>query len=160
MWNNIQEAFPEYQVINSGFGGSKSSDLLRYTNELILKYKPKKVFIYEGDNDIAAKVKTEDILNNTLAIINRIKAKDPKTEVVLISAKPSIARWGQRTKFKKLNRGFERLCKRDDTISYANVWDPMLHKNRVRRDIFLKDGLHMNSKGYDLWLSVIKKHVK
>ncbi|MEJ1223438.1 GDSL-type esterase/lipase family protein [Sediminicola sp. 1XM1-17] len=160
MWNNIQEAFPEYQVINSGFGGSTSSDLLRYSNELILQYRPQKVFIYEGDNDIAAKVQTEDILNNTLAIINRIKARDSKTEIVLISAKPSIARWSQRTQFKKLNRGFERLSKRDDTISYANVWDPMLQNNRVRRDIFLRDGLHMNSKGYELWLSVIKKHVK
>ena len=159
MWNNIQNAFPEYQVVNSGFGGSMSADLLRYTNELILEYKPKKVFIYEGDNDIAAKVRTEKILENTIAIIDRIKAKDPKTEIVLISAKPSIARWGHRNKYKRLNRGLERLSKRDDTISYANVWDPMVDNNKVRRDIFLSDGLHMNSKGYDLWLSVIKEHV-
>ncbi|MFT4831648.1 MAG: lysophospholipase L1-like esterase [Psychroserpens sp.] len=160
MWNNIQDAFPEYQVINSGFGGSMSSDLLIYTNELILKYKPKKVFIYEGDNDIVAKVQTRDILENTRAIINRINAKDPKTEIVLISAKPSIARWGYRNKYKRLNRGFLRLSKKDDTISYANVWEPMLYKNKVRHDLFREDGLHMNSKGYDLWLSVIKDHVK
>ncbi|ALM09210.1 G-D-S-L family lipolytic protein [Sediminicola sp. YIK13] len=159
MWDNIQKAFPEYQVVNSGFGGSKSSDLLRYTNELILEYKPKKVFIYEGDNDIAAHVRTVKILENTIAIIDRIKAKDPKTEIVLISAKPSLARWGHRNKYKRLNRGLERLSKRDDTISYANVWDTMLYNNKVRRDIFLSDGLHMNSKGYDLWLSVIKEHV-
>ncbi|MEB8329676.1 GDSL-type esterase/lipase family protein [Flavobacteriaceae bacterium KMM 6897] len=159
MWNNIQDAFPEYQVINSGFGGSMSSDLLIYTNDLILKYKPKKVFIYEGDNDIVAKVQTEDIIENTRAIINRIKAYDPNTEIVLISAKPSIARWDHRNKYKRLNRGFEQLSKNDDTISYANVWEPMLYNNRVRPDIFLKDGLHMNSKGYDLWLSVIKDHV-
>lgn len=159
MWNNIQDAFPKYQIINSGFGGSMSSDLLKYTNDLILKYKPKKVFIYEGDNDIVAKVKTKDILENTKAIIDRIKAYDPKTEIVLISAKPSIARWGHRNKYKRLNRGFEQLSKNDNTISYANVWEPMLYKNRVRSDIFLKDGLHMNSKGYDLWLSVIKDHV-
>jgi lysophospholipase L1-like esterase len=160
MWTNINDAFPEYQVINSGFGGSKSSDLLLYTNELILKYKPKKVFIYEGDNDIVAKVQTKDILKNTRAIIDRIKANDPKTEIILISAKPSIARWRQRNKYKKLNRGFEQLSKRDYTIRYANVWDAMLNKNKVRRDIFLRDGLHMNSKGYDLWLSVIMEHVK
>ena len=159
MWNNIQDAFPEYQVVNSGFGGSMSADLLRYTNELILEYKPKKVFIYEGDNDIVAQVQTEDILENTMAIIDRIKAKDPNTEIVLISAKPSIARWSHRNKYKRLNRAFERLSKRDDTISFANVWDPMVYNNRVRRDIFLTDGLHMNSKGYDLWLSVIKEHL-
>lgn len=160
MWHNIQDAFPEYQVVNSGFGGSMSSDLLRYTNELILKYNPKKVFIYEGDNDIVAKVQTEDILQNTMAIINQIQARNPKTEIVLISAKPSIARWTHRNKYKKLNRGFERLSKKDDTISYANVWDAMLFNNRVRSDIFLRDGLHMNSKGYELWLSVIKEHIK
>lgn len=160
LWTNINDAFPEYQVINSGFGGSKSSDLLLYTNELILKYKPKKVFIYEGDNDIEAKVRIKDILENTVAIIDRIKAKDPKTEIILISAKPSIARWRHRNKYKRLNREFEQLSKRDNTISFANVWDPMLYKNRIRNDIFLTDGLHMNSKGYDLWLSIISEHIK
>src|SRR5690606_4358215 len=50
MWNGLENKFPAYQIINSGFGGSQASDLLQYQEELIFRFNPKKVFIYEGDN--------------------------------------------------------------------------------------------------------------
>ena len=55
MWKDLQERFPDQQVLNTGFGGSQASDLLYFLDDLVLKYKPKTVFIYEGDNDISAK---------------------------------------------------------------------------------------------------------
>lgn len=58
LWRKLQEEFPNHQIINSGFGGSQASDLLYFIDELILSYNPKKVFIYEGDNDLWAKKKT------------------------------------------------------------------------------------------------------
>ena len=54
-WEDLQERFPENQVLNAGFGGSQASDLLYHLNDLVLRYKPKKVFVYEGDNDIFSK---------------------------------------------------------------------------------------------------------
>ena len=38
------------------------SDLLYYSDSVIIKYKPVRVFIYEGDNDIAAGKKAEDVI--------------------------------------------------------------------------------------------------
>ena len=93
MWKNLESMFPHHQIINSGFGGSQSSDLFRYYNELILQYNPKKVFIYEGDNDIASKKKTKDIIDTTREIIQKIRERNNTTQVVIIAAKPSIARW-------------------------------------------------------------------
>jgi len=48
-WKNINEYFPEHNIINTGFGGSQMSDLLYYSNQLILNFNPSQVFIYEGD---------------------------------------------------------------------------------------------------------------
>ncbi len=62
-WKNLQEIFPEYQIVNSGFGGSQATDLLAYTDELILQYNPKKVFIYEGDNDLNDHKKPKKIIS-------------------------------------------------------------------------------------------------
>ena len=60
MWKSLQEDFPGYPVINRGFGGSHFSDAIYYFNDLILAYNPKKIIIYEGDNDIASdKVQTK-----------------------------------------------------------------------------------------------------
>ena len=40
MWEDVQERFPEHNVINNGFGGSQFSDLLFFYDELITKQTP------------------------------------------------------------------------------------------------------------------------
>ncbi|WP_297703463.1 GDSL-type esterase/lipase family protein [uncultured Eudoraea sp.] len=92
-WKNLQVIFPEYQIVNSGFGGSQATDLLAYTDELILRYNPKKVFIYEGDNDLNDHKKPKKIIYVTKEIIAKIRNYNPGTRIVIISAKPSLARW-------------------------------------------------------------------
>lgn len=159
IWHNVQERFPEHQIVNTGFGGSQASDLLGYTHELILKYKPKKVFIYEGDNDISAGKNSKLILTDILAIIRKIRAQNSATKIVLIAAKPSIARWNLKRNYKKLNRKFRRLCRKDADILYVDVWKPMLDGNQVKQDIFIEDGLHMNAKGYEIWYEAFKDFV-
>ena len=159
MWKNLESMFPDHQIINSGFGGSQSSDLFRYYNELILQYNPTKVFIYEGDNDIASLKKTKDIIKTTREIVHKIREKNNATQVVIIAAKPSLARWNLKRKYIRLNRAFKKLCKEDSAMEFANVWDVMMDGKQVRQDIFIGDGLHMNSKGYDLWFSVIKPYM-
>jgi len=159
-WNNLQELFPSYRVVNSGFGGSQAIDLLSYTNELILEYNPKKVFIYEGDNDLNDLKKPKRIIQVTKEIIAKIRNYIPDARIVIISAKPSLARWHLKRKYKGLNRRFNRLCKKEQDLDYANIWDTMLDGKKLRQDIFIEDGLHMNSKGYELWYQVIKNYVQ
>lgn len=159
MWKDLQDRFPEHQILNTGFGGSQASDLLYFTDDLILRYKPQKVFIYEGDNDIQAKKRPKEVIADMQQIITLIKERDPATEIVLISAKPSISRWKLRGKYKRLNRKFKRLAKKSGHIQFADVWKPMLEGRKLKRDIFIEDGLHMNSAGYDIWYSVLKDYV-
>jgi len=156
LWRDLKEKFPDHQIINSGFGGSQASDLLFFIDELILSYNPKKVFIYEGDNDLWAKKSPTDVLNTTTEIIRRIKAKNASTQVILISAKPSISRWKIRNKYRRLNRKMNRFTKSDPTLFYVDVWKPMLNKRKLKTDIFIEDGLHMNQKGYDIWYDAMK----
>ncbi|MGB5227743.1 MAG: SGNH/GDSL hydrolase family protein [Eudoraea sp.] len=159
-WQNLQELFPDYQIVNSGFGGSQTIDLLSYTNELILQYNPKKVFIYEGDNDLNDRKKPREIISVTKEIITKIKSTIPDIRIVIISAKPSLARWHLKGKYKRLNRKFKHLCKQEENLDYAYIWDIMLNGKKLRQDIFIEDGLHMNSKGYELWYQVIKNYVQ
>lgn len=160
LWDNLEELFPDHQIINSGFGGSQASDLLAYANELILQYNPYKVFIYEGDNDINDKKKPKEIISVTKQIISKIRKTKPSTQIVIISAKPSLARWNLKGKYKRLNRKFKKLCDNESNLYYAYIWDIMLEGKKLKRDIFIEDGLHLNSKGYELWYQVIKNYVQ
>ena len=69
VWNDLQERFPGVQIVNTGFGGSEASDLLAYADDLILRYKPRKVFIYEGDNDLNSNKKPRTVLSDIKNII-------------------------------------------------------------------------------------------
>jgi lysophospholipase L1-like esterase len=159
-WKDIQERFPRQQVLNTGFGGSQFSDLALYLDELILDYRPVKVFIYEGDNDIFSKKRPRNILKTAQKILGQLQQKSPGMEIVLISAKPSISRWKFRGKYRRLNRKLEKLAQETEGIDFVDVWYPMLDKRKVKQDIFVEDGLHMNKKGYDIWYDVIKDYVQ
>lgn len=155
MWKSLEAVFPGHQIVNSGFGGSQATDLLRYEKELIHRFNPKKVFIYEGDNDIVAGKRPKEIIATTQQIISNLKKNDPNVEIILIAAKPSISRWHLKRKYKRLNRQFQRLARNEAGVEYADVWSIMVDGNQVKQDLFIEDGLHMNQKGYNLWFSVI-----
>ena len=160
IWNDLQELFPDHQIVNSGFGGSQASDLVHYAEDLILRFRPKKVFIYEGDNDVSEGKNSKEIMSDISKIISMIRAQDATTEIVLIAAKPSIARWSLKKDYKRLNRKFRKLSRRDVQMNYADVWKPMLSRRKVKEDIFIEDGLHMNAKGYEIWYEALKPYVK
>ncbi|UII78899.1 GDSL-type esterase/lipase family protein [Flagellimonas sp. CMM7] len=159
LWKDLQKRFPEHQILNTGFGGSQSSDLEHYLNELILNYTPTKVFIYEGDNDISAKRKPKAIIGTIERILKDLHQKRPEMEIVLISAKPSISRWHLKGRYKRLNKQLSKLASNSDGVQFADVWNIMLNKRKLKTDLFIADGLHMNVKGYDLWYEVIKNYM-
>ena len=160
MWDNVQSYFPDHNVINNGFGGSQMSDLLYYYEELILKISPHVIFIYEGDNDIADKKRPSGIIKTTKELVGKIKTDLPETEIILISPKPSIRRWDLTPKYERLNRKLSKYCEKTQSLEFADVWSAMLdEEGMVYQDIFLGDGLHMNEKGYDIWVPVLAKYI-
>ena len=159
-WEDLQERFPEKQVLNAGFGGSQASDLLIHLDDLVLRYQPKQVFIYEGDNDIFNKKRPKQVLEDTAQIVEKLKEDREDRAIVLISAKPSLSRWKLKRKYKRLNKKLSNFAKEQDGVEFVDVWNPMLDGRRVMPDIFVEDGLHMNKKGYDIWYTTLKEYVK
>lgn len=160
MWKDVQDYYPGFNIINNGFGGSQFSDLLYFTNELILKPKPDILFIYEGDNDVASNKKAGLIKRQAKELYEKVRKELPEAKIVFISPKPSIARWNLKKKYEKVNRRLEKYCSKNDNLEFADVWNAMLdEKGLVFQDIFIQDGLHMNEKGYDLWGKVIGEYL-
>ncbi len=159
-WKDVQNYFPGYNVINYGFGGSKYSDLLFFYDKLFRKYKPDILFIYEGDNDIAAGTAPAEIAEEAETLIKKLRKDLPETRIVIISAKPSLARWHLKDQYLELNEKLKNLCGKYPDVAYANVWDIMLDREgQPRKDIFIGDGLHMNKKGYELWKKILSGYL-
>lgn len=157
IWESLDEDFPEIKAVNRGFGGSQFSDLLYYIDRVVTCYKPSKIFIYEGDNDIAAKEKARNIVNEAKQVREIIARELPGVPVIFISAKPSIARWKLRKKYLQLNSSLSVYASKTQYTGFVNVWEPALDENgMVLPDIFLEDNLHMNAKGYAIWKKAIE----
>lgn len=161
MWKDVQQRFPEFNIINNGFGGSHFSDLLYFYNQLVTKQTPDILFIYEGDNDVASNKKTREIYKDAKTLAGKLKRDLPSTKVVFISPKPSVARWNLKKDYDKINKKLKKLCEKTNGFAFADMWPAMLDENgMVFTDIFLEDNLHMNKKGYDIWEKVIGEYLK
>lgn len=161
MWKDAADAFPEYNVINNGFGGSHFSDLIHYYDELIRKPEPDILFIYEGDNDIASGKDPREVREEARHLITRIRQDLPDTEVILVGVKPSVSRWEHKNNYKALNRFLKNIASRTPNVSYADMWTAMTDKKgEVYKDIFVGDNLHLNEKGYEIWKEVLGRHLK
>lgn len=159
-WTDVANYFPGSYVINRGFGGSKFEDLLHYADRVIMPYKPAKIFIYEGDNDISAGVDLEVIMKQAKELRNKIAKELPGVPVVFISVKPSVSRWKLKDKYEALNKALKKYAKKEKLTDFADVWTPMLDANgEVFKDIFLKDNLHMKPNGYQIWQKVLQPYL-
>ncbi|HEY6170187.1 MAG TPA: hypothetical protein VI454_19295, partial [Verrucomicrobiae bacterium] len=60
-WTNLSETFPEFQVINRGFGGSQIADSVAFVDRIVIPYHPREIIFYAGGNDINAKKTPEQV---------------------------------------------------------------------------------------------------
>lgn len=158
-WTDIQSYFPNYRVINRGFGGSEFSDLLHYANRVILPYKPSKIFIYEGDNDVASGKSPGLIFSQAVRLREIIRRALPAVPVVFISVKPSIARWHMKDDFLTVNQKLKRYARKKSLTMYADVWTPMLDASGKVLPVFLADDLHMTAEGYKIWQKALSPYM-
>ena len=159
-WPKLDSVFPGQNAINRGFGGSQMSDLLYYLEDIVFKHDPKKIFIYEGDNDLAAGKSVDEIMDDTQQVYDAIRSRLVHTRIYFISAKPSIARWDLKTDYLEFNETLKNWTANQNNTYFIDIWSPMCTSDGgLREDLFIADGLHMNKKGYDIWNKVIAPYV-
>jgi lysophospholipase L1-like esterase len=155
--DSIREDLAPLTVIPRGFGGSNMNDLLYYTDRIVLKYNPRAVLVYEGDNDIAQGISPEKIKDTFIAFVNKVQHTCPDCRIYFISIKPSLARWSLWPEMEKANRMIEGVCNTDKRLNYIDVSSGMLGKDgKPLPGIFIEDGLHMNREGYLIWKQIIR----
>ena len=160
-WEDLENYFPSKNIINTAFGGSQMSDLLFYSDTVIIKYKPIQVFIYEGDNDLSEGEKPDEIIKEAELLFNRIHKELPRTEIVIISAKPSPVRWALKVQYLELNSLYKTMEKDRPYLKYIDLWTPLLGPSgQPRGELFISDSLHINNDGYRIWAKEIKKIMK
>ena len=157
-WNDqAAAALAPLTVIPRGFGGSVMGDVLYHLERVALKYKPRAILIYEGDNDTSYGMPENKILGQLKQIIAKIHDQLPTARIYVMSVKPSILRQNVWSNAEKVNRGYEAIAKNDPLVYHIDSASPFLKANgSVMTDIFVDDNLHLNDMGNLIWGSTIR----
>jgi lysophospholipase L1-like esterase len=159
MWQTA-ESFPDLPVINRGFGGSHASDVNHFAERIVLKYAPRMIVFYAGDNDIADGKLPQQVFDDFREFVALVRERLPETRIVYLPIKPSLARWPLWPKMQAANALAADFIRRDSQLNYVDTATPMLGANgEPRRELFLEDGLHMNAAGYRLWSEVLRGYL-
>jgi lysophospholipase L1-like esterase len=161
MWKSLEQDFEGYPVYNLGFGGSHTSDVLYYFQDLVLPYKPSLIIFYEGDNDLASGKSPSEVFSEFKTFHQWVRRDLAGTKIGFISVKPSPSRWNLKNEYKKLNERILSYSRKKADIFFIDVCKPMMGENgKPQPGLFLSDSLHMNEKGYDLWEKQVRPFIE
>jgi lysophospholipase L1-like esterase len=151
------EAFPDLNVINRGFGGSVTSDALLFADRVVIKHKPRIVVFYEGDNDLASDMTPQEVFLDIETFFRKVHRDSPDTKIIFVAIKPSIARWNLIDKIRETNKLVRDSIVDQPYIHFLDVEPVMLGADgKPKQELFMADGLHLNQAGYDLWNELIR----
>jgi lysophospholipase L1-like esterase len=156
LWPTFKD-FPKYPIINRGFGGSHISDVNFFYDQLVLKYHPRVIVFYAGDNDIAAGKSVEQVYEDYLEFLGKILNDLPHIKIIYIPIKPSTSRWRFWPQMKEVNTLVEQLHKKSEQLYYIDTATALLDSSGNPESLlFIEDGLHLNEAGYALWKSLLE----
>jgi lysophospholipase L1-like esterase len=156
MWETLAADFPDVTVLNRGFGGSQVRDAVWYADEVALRYRPRQIVLYAGDNDVSEGRSAAQVLADTEAFVARIRSVQPGTPIALLGIKPSPSRAHLLGVQRAANDALRTWAATQRNVAYIDVFTPMLDADGIpREDLFIADRLHMNAAGYVLWRDII-----
>lgn len=157
-WHSaIEEDLAPLTVIPRGFGGSNMNDVLHFADRIVIPYRPRAILLYEGDNDTAAGIPHERILDTFHQFVAKVREELPECRIYVLSIKPSIARWNIWPQVQEMNQRFREASQNDPLLSYVDVTQSMLNRDgEPRPSFFVEDDLHMTRLGYEAWSKDIR----
>lgn len=161
MWSRLAGDMSPVPVLNRGFGGSSTPEVLAVFDRIVKPYEPRVIVYYCGDNDLGTEsTDWQAAADGFIAFDQRARAEWPGIEVLYIAIKPSIARWSNWEAMRLANAEVERYCAATPGATFLDIATPMLATGEPpAASIFLDDGLHLNEAGYEMWTGVVRPEV-
>jgi lysophospholipase L1-like esterase len=151
-----RRAFPDFPVINRGFGGAHTSDLIYFYDQVIQPYDAAVVVLYAGDNDIADGKTVEQVFQDYSELVTRVLRDKPLVKFVYLPVKPSPSRFSFWKEMNRLNLMIKEYSEKDYRLFYVDIATPLLNSTGVPdKKFFTKDLLHLNEDGYAQWQKVL-----
>ena len=160
MWKDVGEALAPLPVINRGFGGSYTTEVLGYMDRITLPYEPRVVVFHCGGNDINAGDPPAAPLGRIRTYVDRLRAKNPDTAIVFMTTTLAPSRRGKWPLLAEFNQGLAAYVEQIANASLVDVNAALnLPGGEPRPDHYLPDDLHPSETGYAAIARLLKPAV-
>ncbi len=162
----LKEYFTQDNFYNCGCNGATSDLLLHLQPYAIQAYKPRKVVILIGTNDLADEWQFDklEIAFNVFKLITIMRNHNPALDIVVVSPLPIVeskqkAKIKDNTQLRLLGNEIKANVLEFPGTLYVDMFDAFLDDNKQLKETLTSDGLHLNKQGYDLFAQLLKPYV-
>jgi len=147
-----KELFAGLPVVNSGYGGYTTDNILDKMDEAVYRYNPTKVFLLIGTNDIGNDGKDEEyVFENIKKIVEEINKNRPNSKVYVESIYPvgdEVEGYEERNKTtNSINMKLKEYFSNKET-TFIDISNYLKDSDGRLKDDYTKDGIHLTDKAY------------
>lgn len=155
---NWHEYFPNQEIANFGISGEKSEEIISRIDEVIF-WKPSKIFLMMGINDLGGDLNYEEILKNYQIILSKIRGYK-EIELIVQNLLPTNDTMFKSINFDKMNILEVNLHLRDlceiEKVIFVDLYTAFsTYTYQLIKD-YTYDGLHLNEAGYKIWKNCLQ----
>jgi len=156
-WKTVHEDLPDYTIVNRGIDSFQTSDLVQFTDRLVLPHRPRLIVLHVGGNDVHNGKSPEQVLADFKAFVAKVHAVLPKVPIYFSSITPGPGRWDEAPQRRKTNQAIKDYIATQPDLKFIDLWDAMLTADgKPREDIWREDRVHPNHAGYLIRVQLTK----
>ena len=151
---NWDARFNNPKVKNRGIAGDTTEGVLARLGELIY-FKPAQVFMLIGINDLFRDdMSSQNVHDNIISIVRKIHEESPETKICVQTILPTTTN-NLKEKIKLTNRMLGE-SESKETYELIQLYSHFVTEEDSMNNELSVDGIHLNEKGYNLWVENIK----
>ncbi|MEO0415477.1 MAG: GDSL-type esterase/lipase family protein [Verrucomicrobiota bacterium] len=164
LWETISDDMLPYHAIQRGFGGSKWSDVAVHWEKIIKPHQFKAVVFFVA-NDIKGNPDEDKTPEEVLALFQFVAGKvlehNPKAQIFCIGTTPNEARWSGWPEVRRANELLRKYCRTTHRHHFIGTESLFIGPDGLPKteELFIKDKLHLNPAGYEIWCGAIKSQL-
>lgn len=161
-----EEAFADIRIINQGINSDTTIGVLNRLDNVI-EIKPDKLFLMIGTNDLNI-YSHDTIVENYEEILSVLHDNLPNSDIFIQSILPVNESLNTQTyntdkindDIYNLNQQLKQLASRKNA-TYVDLYSTFVSSGNGNLDASLTiDGLHLNNKGYELWINELEDYIQ
>ena len=162
-WESIAEDMAPYNPIRRGYGGARFSDLAVFVERLVYPHEFQALVIFVG-NDITGgenDKSPEEVLRLYDYVVKRVRAKFESQPIFFVAITPTSSRFSGWHRVQSMHRIVREYSDQNPQLHFIDTAAQFLKSDGKPNDsLFVKDRLHLNAMGYDVWAEIIKQALK